>query len=99
MTPIHLEALGEKKVQAFVAVLRERLLDKDRVFSRKYLKLLIDEICYRDRELVMKGSYAAVARATGETKLGTPQGEVPRFVRDWLPGLYPARTIQFQILA
>jgi hypothetical protein len=49
LTPILLEALGEKKVQAFVAVLRERLLEKDRVFSKKYLKLLVEEIQYQNR--------------------------------------------------
>ena len=38
------EALGEKKVHTFAAALRERLLGKDRVFSKKYLKLLVEEI-------------------------------------------------------
>jgi small-conductance mechanosensitive channel len=88
------EMFGEKKVQAFTSALRERLLGKDKAFSRKYLKLLVDEIRYRDRQLVMKGSYAAVARATGETKVGTPQGEVPRFVRDWLANGRSERTGQ-----
>ncbi|MBH0199203.1 MAG: recombinase family protein [Nitrospira sp.] len=83
---IPVEGLGEKKVQRFVAALRERLLDKDRVFSKKYLKLLVEEIRYQDRQLVMKGSYASVARVVGESKRGNPQGEVPTFDLDWLPG-------------
>ena len=86
MKQIPVEALGEKKVLAFVAVLRERLLEKDRVFSKKYLKLLAEEIRYQNRQLVMKGSYAAVARVAGERKVGTPQGTVPTFGLDWLPG-------------
>jgi hypothetical protein len=71
------EALGEKKVLAFTAALRERLTEKDRVFSKKYLKLLVGEICYQNRQLVMKGSYAALARAVRESKMGTPPGQCP----------------------
>ena len=80
------EALGEKKIHAFTAALRERLLGKDRVFSKKYLKLLVEEIRYRNRQLVMKGSNARVARVAGESNVGTPQGAVPTFDLDWLPG-------------
>ena len=81
-----LEALGEKQVHDFTKALRERLLEKDRVFSKKYLKLLVAEIRYQNKQLVMKGSYRALARAVGESKKGTPQSEVPTFGLDWLPG-------------
>jgi site-specific DNA recombinase len=80
------DALGEKKVQAFTAALRERLIEKDRAFSKNYLKLLVDEIRYLDKQLVMKGSYAALARMVGETKKGTPESGVPSFGLGWLPG-------------
>lgn len=63
-----LEVLGEKKVHDFTVALRERLLEKDRVFSKKYLKLLVEEIRYQNRQLIMKGSYAALARVMGESK-------------------------------
>jgi hypothetical protein len=72
-------------ILAFTAALRERLLAKDRVFSKKYLKLLVEEIRYQTRQLVMKGSDAAVARVAGESKVGTPHGPVPTFDLDWLP--------------
>ena len=36
--------------------------------------------------MVIKGSYAAVARVAGEGKVETPQGTVPTFDLDWLPG-------------
>ena len=81
-----LDALGEKKIRAFTTALRERLIEKDRVFSKKYLKLLVEEIRYQNRQLVMKGSYTALARMVGENKRGTPRGEVPTFGTDWLPG-------------
>ena len=91
------DALGEKKVQAFTTVLRERLIEKDRAFSKNYLKLLVDEIRYLDKQLVMKGSYAALARMVGESKKGTPQSGVPSFGLGWLPGLYPSRTVPFAL--
>ncbi|MBS0171313.1 MAG: hypothetical protein JSR62_13245 [Nitrospira sp.] len=34
------DVLGEKKVQAFTMILREQLIEKDRTFSKHYLKLL-----------------------------------------------------------
>jgi hypothetical protein len=61
-------------------------LKKDRVFSKKSLKLLVEEIRYQISQLVMKGSDTALARILGESKKGTPQGEVPFFGFDWLPG-------------
>jgi site-specific DNA recombinase len=81
-----LEALGEKKVHDFTAALRHHLIEKDHVFSKKYLNLLVEEIRYQNRQLVMKGSYTALARVVGESKNGTPLGEVPTFGLDWLPG-------------
>ena len=80
------DALGGKMVQAFTKVLRERLLEKDRTFSKNYLKLLVDEVRYLDKQLVMKGSYAVLVRMVGESKKGPPQSGVPSFGLDWLPG-------------
>lgn len=81
-----LDALGEKRVQAFTKILRKRLIEKDRGFSKKYLKLLVEEIRCLDKQLVMRGSYAALAKMVGETKKGTPESGVPSFGLDWLPG-------------
>lgn len=92
-----LDTLGERRVQAFTKILRERLIEKDRGFSKKYLKLLVDEIRCLDKQLVMKGSYAALAKMVGETKKGTPESGVPSFGLDWLPNLYPCRTVQFAL--
>ncbi len=89
-----LEALGEKQILTFTAALRERLIEKDRVFSKKYLKLLVEEIRYQNRQLVMKGSYTALARVVGESKRGTPQGEVPTFGLDWLTTSYNRQNLQ-----
>ena len=80
-----MDALGPKSVAAFTAALRERLLGQDRTFGKRYLKLLVEEIRYQDKQLVMKGSYAAVGRVIGHREQGTPGG-VPCFGMDWLPG-------------
>jgi len=92
-----LDALGERKVQAFTKVLRERLIERDRGFSKNYLKLLVEEIRCLDKQLVMKGSYAALAKMVGETKKGTPESGVPSFGLDWLHGPYSTRTLQFHM--
>ena len=61
-------------------------MGKDRIFGKKYLKLLVSEIPYLNRQLVMKGSHAALARVVGETKKGTSESGVPSFGLGWLPG-------------
>jgi site-specific DNA recombinase len=81
-----MEAFGPKNVVAFTKALRERLLGQDRTFGKRYLKLLVEEIRYQDKRLVMKGSYAAVGRVVGEGQLDTPNRKVPCFGMDWLPG-------------
>lgn len=90
-----LDVLGEMRVQAFTKVLRERLIEKDRGFSKKYLKLFVDEIRCLDRQLVMKESYAVLAKMAGENKKGTPESGVPSFGLGWLRHLYPVRTLVF----
>ncbi len=81
-----MEAFGPKNVVAFTKALRERLLGQNRTFGKRYLKLLVEEVRYQDKRLVMKGSYAAVGRSVGEGQLGTPGNKVPCFSMDWLPG-------------
>jgi hypothetical protein len=78
--------LGEKQVLEFITVLRERFMGKDRIFSGKYLKLLVEEIRFENKQLMTKGSYAAVAKMVGESLEGTAGGGVPCFGLDWLPG-------------
>lgn len=92
-----LDALGEKRAQAFAKILRERFMEKDRLFSKKYLNLLVGEIRYQDKQLVMRGSYAALARAVSADGKDASGGGVPSFGLGWLPGLYPSRTIKFAL--
>jgi hypothetical protein len=69
--------IGEKLVLASPTALRERFMGKDRIFSKKYLKLLVEEIRYQNKQLVMKGSYGAVAKLVGEGQQGPHGVECP----------------------
>ncbi len=79
-------ALSPKQVETFASALKDKLLDRESGFGKKYLKLLVEEIRYRKGQLVMIGNYAALARAVGGIKKGTPSGGVPTFDLGWLPG-------------
>jgi len=93
-----LEALGKKQIHAFTMALRARLLEKDRVFSKKYLKLLVEEIRYQNRQLVMKGSYTAKARAVGDSKRARHRVKCPLLVWIGSPSctLYEPCSLSFQ---
>ena len=91
------EALSGKQVQTFSSALRDRLLNRESGFGKKYLKLLVEELRYTKGEILMRGNYAALARAVGDGKRGTPLGGVPTSDLDWLPSLYPLRTLTFVI--
>ncbi len=76
--------VGPKAINAFIASLRDKLLEPGSRFARGYLKLLISEIRLEGNQVLITGSYAALAHA-----VAMPQpdvGRVPRSVPDWLPG-------------
>ncbi len=74
--------LGPRRIQAFCAALRAKLLDQASGFGKQYLKLLVNEISVKGKALLLKGSYAALAKAVG----GIGTGPVPSFGMGWLPG-------------
>jgi site-specific DNA recombinase len=80
------DLLKTKHVNAFTQALRSKLLDRDSSFGREYLRLLVSEIRIEKNEARISGSYAALASAVAETKLGTLD-KVPRFEPNWLPDL------------
>jgi hypothetical protein len=89
-------ALRARQVESCASALKEKLLEREGGFGKKYLKLLVQEICYEKGQILMKGNYAALARAVGGIKRGTPSGGGPTFDLDWLPGLYALRNIRFE---
>jgi len=81
-----LDLLKPKQIGAFSKALRTKLLDRNSSFGKEYLKLLVNEIRIEGKQAQITGSYAALATAIAETKMGT-LGGVPRFVPNWLPKL------------
>jgi site-specific DNA recombinase len=75
--------LRPKHIRAFTRALREKLI-VNRGFAKEYLRLLMDEIRVEDKQVAMRGSYAALASAVGGIN---PGYAVPRFALDWLPAL------------
>ena len=78
-----LDLLKPKQISAFSKALRAKLLDRNSGFGKEYLKLLVNEIRIEGKQAQITGSYAALASAVAETKMGI-LGGVPRFVPNWL---------------
>jgi site-specific DNA recombinase len=83
---IPLSKFGFKQISAFCSALKEKLRDRSSNFGKEYLKILIDEIKLTGREVIIRGSYAALSEAIPKTKPGpTYGGGVPGFGIGWLP--------------
>lgn len=78
--------LTPRYVEAFCQALRAKILDEASGFGRQYLRLLVEEIRVKGRELVLRGSNAALARALAGNTEGTPGAGVPSIGPTWLPG-------------
>ena len=84
-----LDSLTPAKIAAFIQVLRERLLDPNSGFGKRYLQLLVSEIRVTGTTIQLKGEVETLAKALVGTMdrgdpecLGTP---VPRFISIWRP--------------
>ena len=77
-----LTSIGQQQVNAFVRVLREKLL-ANKPFAKQYLRLLVSEIRVERDWLTVMGSNAALAHAVA-ANVGTGNA-VPSFVPKWLP--------------
>lgn len=91
-----LDLLRPKQIGAFSKALRAKLLDRNSSFGKEYLKLLVNEIRIEGKQAQITGSYAALASAVAETKMGALD-RVPRFVPNWLPDHGLVRTATFSI--
>ena len=82
---IPLRMIGETHVNGFCKALKSKFFDRASIFSKEYLKLLVDEIRVQQRQITIRGSYLALAHALSTKKLGNPEW-VPSFGGVWLPG-------------
>ncbi len=80
-----LTQLGPKNINAFCQALKDKLRDKESHFGKEYLRLLVEEIRIEEKEVRIRGSYAALAGMLQKTKVGILEG-VPTFGDNWLPG-------------
>ncbi len=78
--------LAPRHVEAFCRALHAKLQDERAGFGRQYVRLLVEEIRVDGREVVMRGSNAAMAKALAGNSEGTPGDEVPSIGPTWLPG-------------
>ena len=82
---IPLAKLGMKRITAFCSVLKEKLLEKGSNFGKEYLKLLVDKIWVKNKEVRLTGSYTALVGALAMSTKPVPFAGVPSFVLNWLP--------------
>ena len=81
--PSSLLSIG--RINGFCRALRAKLLADDKGFAKRYLRLLVAEVRFTAKEVLLKGSYTALAHAVGQSGTLAAAG-VPRFVPGWLPG-------------
>ncbi len=74
--------IGPRRVQSFCEALRTKILDRTSGFGKRYLKLLVNEISVKEKSLLLKGSYSALATAIR----GVRTSQVPSIGMGWLPG-------------
>ncbi len=80
--PTAIEYLKPSQVDLFGKALRNKLLAKDSALAKGYIQLLVEEILVKDETAIIKGSYAALAYAMHQMKMGT-SNQVPTFIPDW----------------
>ena len=83
-----LSRINQKKIRELCTALKGKLKDRSSKFGRDYLRLLVDEISIKGKEVYMKGYNSALAGALLASKVGTPldMAGVPTLIPAWLPG-------------
>jgi DNA invertase Pin-like site-specific DNA recombinase len=78
--------LSMRRIDDFCRALRAKLVADDKGFAKRYLRLLVAEVRFTAKEVLLKGSYAALAQAVGQNGTLAAAG-VPGFAPSWLPDL------------
>lgn len=89
------DSIDKEEVATFCKLLRERLLDTSKPFSKEYLQLLVKEIVLNGDSVRIKGGYASLAGAikfTAQKKKLSTSGEVLNFNEVWRPVADALRT-------
>ena len=89
-----LSLLSQNRLMAFCRALKIKLLDGNKAFAKRYLRMLVSEIRLTTEAVTIRGGYASLAVAAAGNETGhAPSGAVPSFEPSWLPFLRPYRTM------
>jgi site-specific DNA recombinase len=77
--------LTQGQLTAFTCAVRNRLLDRQNGFSKRYLREFISEIRFDGKQIVMRGKKATLIAAAAQKEMDTAR--VPISVPNWLPDL------------
>ncbi|ADL55678.1 recombinase family protein [Gallionella capsiferriformans] len=80
--PAAIEYLKPSQVDLLGKALRSKLLAKDSNLAKGYMQLLLDEVLVEDETATIKGSYASLANAMHQMKIGT-NNLVPTLIPNW----------------
>ena len=80
--PAEIEYLKPSQVDLFGKALRSKLLAKDSSLAKSYIRILLDEVLVEDDTAMIKGSYAGLANAMHQMKIGT-NNLVPTLIQNW----------------
>lgn len=80
--PSEIEYLKPSQVDLFGKALRSKLLAKDSTLAKSYIRILLDEVLVEDDTAMIKGSYAGLASAMHQMKIGT-NNLVPTLIQNW----------------
>jgi len=80
--PIREQAFSPKRIEAFGALLKEKLSDASQPLAKSYLKLLVKDVVVSGRTATIRGGHSALIESF---KMGSSlvNGEVPRFNPVW----------------
>lgn len=80
--PPEIEFLKPSQIDVFGKALCRLLQDKDSTLIKSYVRLFVEEIVVKDDEAIIRGSYAAMAQALHQMKMGT-SNLVPTVIPNW----------------
>ena len=83
--PPAIEFLKPSQVDNYGKMLRGRLQAKDPASVKNSIQSLVEEIVIKNDEAIIRGSYAALAVALHQMKMGTSV-QVPTFIPNWCAG-------------
>ena len=77
--------ITDARLARFGEAIRAAVANPDPAFRKAYLRLFVDAVTIGDKEIVVTGPKAALAKAASSEGLPNAAATVPSFVREWYP--------------